>query len=360
MFETYLTYNTILICGVLISSIIRLINQGKNAAYLILFMILFIPAAIRYGVGLDFFNYVDIFEYPDHYQGQIEIGFYFIVKSLSVLGFGYQSLFVLCSALTLFFFIKSISAENAWASTLIFICTLYLSSYCLLRQALAVSILMYSCRLWIDNNKPKSILFILLACSMHYSAILFAPIVLASTAFRITTFRALAIMILMSIFVFVLHGIDFIFSNELFLNSKYGSYVSSGFNKETQIGSGIGILIQMMIPISIAIMTNRILAINNRYNIVIFTTIAFFASYLLATQVYIFGRMTDVFSFSLVFAGPILLESAKSKLSKIVFAGMICLYVPVMQATIANNNFKANEISGSGLGISPYKTVFDK
>ncbi|MBB7218040.1 EpsG family protein, partial [Escherichia coli] len=174
------------------------------------------------------------------------------------------------------------------------------------------------------------------------------------------TFRALLIMILISIFVFVLNGVSLIFNNELFLSSKYGSYVSSGFNKETQIGSGIGVLIQILIPIAIAMMTNEILNINKRYSIVIFAIIAFFASYLLATQVYIFGRMADVFSFSLVFAAPILLRTAKSNISKIVFAGMICLYVPVMQATIANNNFKDNEISGSGLGISPYKTVFDK
>lgn len=360
MVETYLTYNTILLGGVLISTLIGLVNRGKCTVYLILFMFMFIPAAIRYGVGLDYFNYVDIFNNPDYYQGQIEIGFYLIVKTLSVIGFGYQSLFVLCSALTLFFFIKSIEKESAWASTLIFICTLYLSSYCLLRQALAVSILMYSCRLWIDNNKSKSILLILLACSMHYSAMLFVPIILVSSIFRITTFRALLIMAFMSIFVFVLGGVNLIFNNELFLNSKYGYYVSSGFNKETQIGSGIGVLIQVIIPISIAIMANKILAINNRYNIVILTTTAFFASYLLATQVYIFGRMADVFSFSLVFAAPILLRSAKSNISKIVFVGMICLYVPVMQATIANNNFKANELSGSGLGISPYKTVFDK
>lgn len=360
MIETYLTYNTILLGGVLISTFIGLVNRGKCTVYFILFMFMFIPAAIRYGVGLDYFNYVDIFNNPDYYQGQIEIGFYLIVKTLSVIGFGYQSLFILCSALTLFFFIKSIEKESAWASTLIFICTLYISSYCLLRQALAVSILMYSCRLWIDNNKSKSILLLVLACLMHYSAMLFVPIILVSSIFRITTFRALLIMAFMSIFVFVLGGVNLIFNNELFLSSKYGYYVSSGFNKETQIGSGIGVLIQVIIPISIAIMANKILAINNRYNIVILTTTAFFSSYLLATQVYIFGRMADVFSFSLVFAAPILLRSAKNNLSKIVFIGMICLYVPVMQATIANNNFKDNELSGSGLGISPYKTIFDK
>ncbi|MBB7221573.1 EpsG family protein, partial [Escherichia coli] len=129
MIETYLTYNTILLGGVLISTLIGLINRGRGTMYLTLFMSLFIPAAIRYGVGLDFFNYVDIFEFPDYYRGQIEIGFYLIVKALSSLGLGYQSLFILCSALTLFFFIKSMDKENAWASTLIFICTLYLSSY---------------------------------------------------------------------------------------------------------------------------------------------------------------------------------------------------------------------------------------
>lgn len=352
MLETYLTYNTILLCGVLISSIICFINSGKGVVYLLLFMALFIPAAIRYGVGLDFFNYVDIFNNPEYYQGQIEIGFYLIVKILSTTGFGYQALFVLCSALTVIFFMLSIERDSAWASVLIFICTLYLSSYCLLRQALAVSILMYSCRLWINDKKLNSIIIMLIACSMHYSAILFAPLLIASSVFRLTTLRTLFIMGFISIFVFALHGVDLIFNNEMFLNSKYGSYVSSGFNKETQIGTGVGVIIQILIPVSVALMANRILEINNRYNIVIFTTTAFFASYLLATQVYIFGRMADVFSFSLVFAAPILLRSAKSNISKIVFVGMICLYVPVMQATIANNNFKANELSGSGLGIS--------
>ncbi|ENJ3506834.1 EpsG family protein [Salmonella enterica] len=360
MIETYLTYNTILLCGILISLAIGFVNKGKYTVYLMLFMALFIPAALRYGVGLDFFNYVDIFNRPDYYQDNIEIGFYLIVKSLSILGFGYQYLFVICSALTIFFFILSIDKSSAWASSLVFICTLYLSSYCLLRQILAVAILMYSCRLWIDDKKIKSIIFILLACSMHYSAVLFIPIVIVSSIFKLTTYRALFIMVFITMFVFALHGVDLIFNNKIFLNSKYGSYVSSSFNKETDIGSGIGVIIQMMMPISVAIMSNKILALNKKNNIVIFTTIAFFASYLLATQVYIFGRMADVFSFSLIFAAPLLLKSARSKLSKIAFIGIIILYVPLMQATIKNNNYNNNELSGSGLGIAPYKTVFDK
>src|SRR5690554_4211706 len=43
----------------------------------IAFLIVFVPSAIRYGVGTDFFNYVDIYENLENYTW-MEQGFYFI------------------------------------------------------------------------------------------------------------------------------------------------------------------------------------------------------------------------------------------------------------------------------------------
>ncbi|MCS2168272.1 EpsG family protein [Scandinavium manionii] len=360
MLETYTVYNIILIFGVLVSAALSIKNDWKRTTNIVIFAILFIPAALRFGVGLDYFNYVDIFNHIDNYQGRIEIGFYAIVKILTVLGFGYQSLFVVCSALTIYFYIKSIRHDSAWTSTLVFVSTLYLTSYCLLRQALAVSIIMYCTKLWVDNKRNKTWFFILIACTMHYSVILFVPVLMASSLIKMSTSKAIAVMCFIVVFVFLLNGVDLVFNNQFFINSRYGTYITSSYNKETEIGSGMGILIRLLVPISVSLLASKILALNPRNNIIICSSLAFFISYLLATQIYIFGRMSDVFSFSVILAAPLLIQLSRTVYTKLIASGVILLYILVMQATIANNHFDVNERAGSGLGIYPYKTVFDK
>ena len=100
---TYLIYNMILVLSFL-SAYLAEFSKTKFqriVCRIVLFNILFIPAAIRYNVGTDYPNYVDYFN--SVYGNDVnEYGFYVLTVFLRNIGLPVHSLFVASSFLSYF------------------------------------------------------------------------------------------------------------------------------------------------------------------------------------------------------------------------------------------------------------------
>lgn len=77
---------------ILLSSTFFVWLSEKGRTYLdrwvllfIAFLIIFMPSALRYGIGADYFNYLEIYQNPsllEFYKNKHEYGFYYINKFL--------------------------------------------------------------------------------------------------------------------------------------------------------------------------------------------------------------------------------------------------------------------------------------
>ena len=142
---------------------------------LLTFMFLFIPAALRYGIGTDYLNYKRIIlnGFQHHKYDAFESGWIPILKLIDCLNLDVHWFFVGTSFLTILFIFLSAEKEDFYLVILCYVPFAYIESYSLVRQSLATVIGMYAIKQWINNKRIKSILFVAIAFSFHKSAAFF-------------------------------------------------------------------------------------------------------------------------------------------------------------------------------------------
>lgn len=145
-----------------------------------------------------------------------------------------------------------------------------------------------------------------------------------------------------------------LFSSSLFLDSKYGIYIGSVHSNETDIGTGLGVLLYLLIPILTLIVS--IIKYDRKIKMYIYMLILYIISYLLALKIQIFGRLSDLFSISLIFLIPYIFKSLFFKMRYVKYVGYISLMLLFLlfQAQIVTN--VKNNNSG-GHGINPYESI---
>src|SRR5690554_7739150 len=91
----------------------------KFFCIIVAFLILLLPAALRYEIGIDYFSYKIIFEnirdgFDPFLQSKMEPGYYFLNWLVAKLGGEFELLIVLISILiTTFFFISYLNKHKA-------------------------------------------------------------------------------------------------------------------------------------------------------------------------------------------------------------------------------------------------------
>ncbi|WP_177223921.1 EpsG family protein [Butyrivibrio sp. INlla21] len=132
----------------------------------------------RYNVGVDYPAYEWIYDYvnesPDN-NDYIEVGFRVLMRFVNEKGGTVQLVFLIASVLTAFFyyhFIKD-NSVNFELSTMLYLCLgpFYFSSFNGVRQALAISIVLYATK-YCGKDNVKYIILVLFATTIHTSSIL--------------------------------------------------------------------------------------------------------------------------------------------------------------------------------------------
>ncbi len=152
-------------------------SRVKWIWYGLSFLILTVPAAIRWDVGTDFYVYRTIFETGNY--GYLEKGFVWFCDVISFFSSDPIWFFVASSTLILgliFLAIKE-NSMNPGLSLAYFIGTLYyFSSFNIIRQFIAISICFYSINFLKNKKIIHYSIVILIAFLFHKSAIMMLPL----------------------------------------------------------------------------------------------------------------------------------------------------------------------------------------
>lgn len=155
---------------------------GAKTIVLFLLALLFaILAGVRYGVGVDYFTYFQIFVRTAEFSVEyfftvqwLEPGFRLLVYLLNKAGSSPYFMFFFFSLMSLTFLVKGIkkSSNLVFFSFFIFFCLFYTPYvFNVLRQGIVMSLFIYLLNDISERNFKKVIFFSLIGMSIHYSGV---------------------------------------------------------------------------------------------------------------------------------------------------------------------------------------------
>lgn len=334
--------------------------ENKKSRFLI-FTILcslpfFIISAIRYDVGTDYlYRYV-----PEFYKltngievWNYEFGFTLLNKIIICLGGNYEWLFIITSAIIIFpfmYIVLKMSKNPVLSIALFFLCGYFFQSLNILREYMAIILVLCSYPYLLDRKYIKWLFLIFLAFSFHYVSI----VALIMPFFVNKNILNLRITTILSIFIIVFKKIIQNIIYYLLGFTKFSVYIGSIFDtseiKETLIVINIIIYIAMLYCYHKKRQYDNISYEDNFFlsmqALSIITLIAGFVSFL-------FFRIAFYFTIFQVISIPKYFEDLKIKyknIKKIKIMFILLLSLTLFYTNILNNNEE----------VLPYKTIFDK
>ncbi|GHV43978.1 hypothetical protein AGMMS49546_27130 [Spirochaetia bacterium] len=215
----------------------------------IVFVVLFVPSALRYNIGTDYKQYVDIYSLIEK-NGfrEIEYGYYLLNLFAIKTGLGVEFVFALMAFLTYYFFIKYVPRKSCYILIPFYLMILYIHSYNLMRQCLAISSALYAYLLFQNKNYFKTFIILLFGFMFHKGAIIYPIIFILIKIINISKIQSLSLFVVIFIMqVFTNQIIGFIGNIFQKNNLPYAFYFSSKlFGFKTVRGTGIGILLRFL------------------------------------------------------------------------------------------------------------------
>ena len=357
MLYTYIVYNSILLFVVVFAYLLQK-SSNRISEYgfrTLLFLTMAIPACIRRNVGTDYWNYVELYQLYSKSGDSHEIGFVWIGQFMNWLGFHYQFFIILLAVLAIVPICYYVPKRNCSSFIIIFFFLNYLDIMGTSRQQISIALI--TCGIFALYHNRGSIKYLfanVMAFLFHYSSALYVPLLFFKNI-RITPRKAY--ISLACVVAATMGGgmIEWLFGSSLFLDSPYGVYVTSGYNTEANVGSGLGIIANLLLPFLFILFFKRIYETIPNSGFLCILTLIFIGSYILASQIHIFGRLINVFCFVPAFIAYPTCKAISTRYRKLVFAGFFLIYLVLYEKTISISQISL----GNGLGISPFSTIFD-
>jgi hypothetical protein len=208
----------------------------KNIFFVITFLLLFLISGFRsFNVGTDTMQYVNSYSFYSNYGfdvvrfGQIyEPGFMLLMILASKIS-GSARFFLLITSFFINFsvlhFIKAFSKDYL-ASICIYICSCqFLVSMCMVRQFIAISIVLLGFKFLLKGQNFKFIIVCLIASMFHYFSVLFLMLLVFKKIRKIdVTFLLVLVMCFIPIYLLFPQIMNYFFST----TSNYADYITSG------------------------------------------------------------------------------------------------------------------------------------
>lgn len=166
----------------------RLVVRPNYSVFTVSFLVYFIPAALRYGIGQDYFyTYKPMFDHiaqesKSIYTNQLikysEAGFTLLNRAISIFTNDAQWLFVVCAFISLvivYICIRDYSTNIPLSVFMLVLGSYYLGSYSLVRQSMAIAIFLYSLRYVKEKKIIKYGICMLLAVMIHSASLIYIP-----------------------------------------------------------------------------------------------------------------------------------------------------------------------------------------
>ena len=239
-------FSIISVTSILIELSLRIKNKKPKELFVV--FALSIPSffsAIRYGIGTDYFSYVNIFNNVGAgIPVRTEFGFSVIAFIVNKLGGNEHIFFFVISFIMFWMVYRALlyykGTINIGLGIFIFTLFYYQMSFNLVRMTLAVALALYSYRYILEKKIIKYLLIIFIAISIHNSALVIIPFYFLYNwfAYKKKVYRLLAYVAT----VFAIFNYDIILKfviNNILKESYYMRYLSHGYESSF----GIGVLV---------------------------------------------------------------------------------------------------------------------
>lgn len=205
--EIYIFILVILIVGAIFD---LFKSKVKYIIFRLNFFLVFLLASLRYGLGVDYFQYEDLFanalpiwdlslDYFIFNSHGLEFGYLFLESIVKSFDGNYSTFIIFYNVILFSFLYLGISNFNNRNIQLFifycFICPIYVMDF--YRQGMAMVIFFYNIKYLLNNNLYKYLFFSLLSVLFHKSTLLLVPLylLLKFSVFRKTVFVYFLVMI---------------------------------------------------------------------------------------------------------------------------------------------------------------------
>ena len=328
------------------------------------FLLVFIPSAIRYDVGTDYLNYLEIFNGSnpsnnfESYRTREPL-FYFINWFLKNIGAHFQWLFVVFSFLISIIAFKAYPTKNAWLIHFLFFSSLWIASFNIMRQVLAITWCFLALVSFFNKNYRSFFVLTIIGSLFHQSAlfIIISGLIALIPLKNNLKIKAIPLFfIIFIIFTFLSMSIILVYVEQLLQFLGFANYVyyfsSIKYFKLRDFGSGFGVLAKVLFSIYLIINTKQFLKINKNYWIVIILVFLYSLGTALANQIIIFGRMATTFEIAPIIGAYLLTQIKTNK--KIHYFVLTCFLIFL---TLISVSF-GKSIGNSKPKLNPYQTIF--
>lgn len=334
----------------------------------LLFLILFLPLALRYNIGTDYQNYVYLIKeyyFFKHNYFYFEPGWLPLILAIEKWNLSLQWFFVVPAFFSTLIVLNEDVMERKYAYFCIpaYMSIAYLGAFSAVRQAFAATIFLLCLKHFEKKRYWKTLFWLIIATLFHKSAVFYLPfLILASFNWKkMNKYRALTIYVII-VAVFVVYNAATFIITKVVGDTFYANYINSAFNRPTEINSGLGILARQLLFILVlfSISKEEIDGTINqtsirRYNVVCIGTLCLASFSILATQIHIFGRLTDLFAPFYIYMATCLIKSQWRYRQWACF-----LFTTILFALFYRTITTAFASLGSGIGIIPYQSILTR
>jgi hypothetical protein len=323
-------------------------SNSKNIITVIVLYIVIIIAGIRENVGYDYANYVSFYIL----ENAPEAFFNICIKTLKFLGLNYNWMFIAFSFATIMLVYKGIKLYTEHINLALFVFILipglYLNSFSIVRQSIAIAILFYGYHFLVKRKYLKYFIITLLAANFHYTALFTIPFFLISLKAASMKHWMYVVMIIGSIILSQINLSLFIFQKIL----GYTGYVAYAMYSDGG-ASLLKIIVLNVIAVFFLLFYNKMTDCEKTM---------YFFTILSITIVTIFGSIGAVTRFAYYFKiFEIILVSntiflLKSKINR----SILLMFIMGYYFAIFINAISFDMSRDYSPKLTPYKTMFQK
>ena len=287
----------------------------------LLFLILFLPLALRYNVGVDYVNYVYLIKeyyFFKHNYFYFEPGWAPLLLAIEKWNLSLQWFFVVPAFFSTIIVLHVMERQYApFCISAYYLSMAYFGAFSIVRQSFAATVFLLCIKNLEQKDYGKTLFWLIIAVLFHKSAVLYLPfLILASLDWKkLNRYRALFLYAIM-VTVFIVYNAATFIMTKIVGDTFYAVYLTSVFNRPSELQSGLGALARQILFIILLFSIRKeevdgtINAISiRRYNIVCMATLCLAAFYILQTQIFIFNRLPDLFGPLYIYIATCLIKS---------------------------------------------------
>lgn len=335
-------------------------SLDRRVLLFLAFLLVTIPSAIRYDVGTDYLNYVEIYNSINYGREYLEPAYYLLNISLNSIGAHFQWVFAISAFLFSLLVFKSYPIRKAWIVHLLFFGIFLFYSFNILRQTIAIAF----CLLAISKFINKEYLLYFALCFMgflfHSSALIMVflgllALIPVSNNFKSSVAPLLFSFALVLTFLLVNSVTQYIGLVLPYIGlADYQSYFSGKYFVGRENATGLTVIFWMIFAIYTFFNIKLILNVNREYWIIILMMFLYSFTFILSFNIVIFGRLTLYFSLAPILLAHILWQLPVNKSLNRLVVFLVISFVVIMFSKVALSSEESNKV----LKIVPYKTIF--